>query len=387
MSDPSSQPIGAGNDLPVIKSLENVVRKRQSGTGGEAFYTIGASVGAVFLALAIAAVLLLVTGINPWTAYSKMFSLATESSTLYDMLQRATPLIISAVAVAIGFKMNLFNIGVEGQYKVGAFLGAIAGANVHLPAPLHVAFIILVSMVGGALWAGVAAVLKVGRGVNEVISTIMLNFIALAVLQFLFDNWFRDDSTSGLNVKTKLIPTSGWMPQIVHGRLSWFFVIALVVAVLYWIIVFKSRFGFRLRASGMNAIAARTAGISSKQMVVMAMLLSGAVAGLVGLPAMLGDLHAYGQDLPKNKGFDGIAIALLGRNHPAGIVAAACLFGLLSATSGGLQIAGVPNSIIDIIQAITVLSVVIVNEAVTRKLANRTAQRAAAALELQGAAA
>ena len=113
----------------------------------------------------------------------------------------------------------------------------------------------------------------------------------------------------------------------------------------------------------------------------------GAVAGLVGLPAMLGDLHAYGQDLPKNKGFDGIAIALLGRNHPAGIVAAACLFGLLSATSGGLQIAGVPNSIIDIIQAITVLSVVIVNEAVTRKLANRTAQRAAAALELQGAAA
>jgi simple sugar transport system permease protein len=171
------------------------------------------------------------------------------------------------------------------------------------------------------------------------------------------------------------------MPDIVKGRLSSMFLIAILVVGVYWVVVFKSRFGFRLRASGLNAVAARTAGISSGRMIVAAILMSGAVAGLVAMPSVLGDIHAYGQGVPDGLGFAGIAVALLGRNHPLGIMAAAALYGFLESTAGALQIQHVPSSIIDVIKAIIVLTVVIVNEAVTRAMNRRTAARTSSALQ------
>jgi simple sugar transport system permease protein len=236
-------------------------------------------------------------------------------------------------------------------------------------------------MVAGAAWASIAALLKVRRGVNEVIATIMLNYIALSVIQWLFDNYFRDDSVDGLNVKTKLIPESGWMPDIVASRLNGMFIVALVVVAAYWVIVFKSRFGYRLRASGLNGVAARTAGISSGRMIVSALLISGAVAGLVAMPSVLGEIHAYGQGVTEGLGFAGIAVALLGRNSPIGIVIAALLFGFLDSTAAALQLEEVPNSIVKVMQAIIVLTVVIVNEATTRRMNRRTVNRTAQQLE------
>ncbi len=346
-----------------------------------ALVTTASSLVAVLIALVICGIILQVTGKDALDAYQKMFETGMEGNKLLESLQRATPLMLSAVAVAIGFKMGMFNIGVEGQYLFAALFAAVIGAQLDLPGPLHVALILIVAMLFGGLWAAIPAVLKVKRNVNEVIATIMLNSIALAVIQWLFDTWFRDDSISDLNVKTKLIPESGWMPDIVDGRLSGMFVIAVVVVAVYWIVVFKSRFGFRLRASGLNPVAARTAGIASSKMIVAAMLMSGAVAGLVGMPSVLGEIHAYGQGIPDGLGFNGIAVALLGRNHPAGIATAAFLFGFLNSTSAALQLQKVPNSIILVIQAIIVLSVVIVNEAVSRWMDRRTAQKTAAALE------
>jgi ABC-type uncharacterized transport system permease subunit len=278
--------------------------------------------------------------------------------------------------------MGLFNIGVEGQYLFAALIASVVGAELSLPAPIHVAAILVVAMIAGAAWAGIAAVLKVKRGVNEVISTIMLNYVALSVIQWLFDTYFRDDSVDDLNVKTKLIPRSGWMPDLARGRLSGMFVVAIVVVIAYWIVVFRSRFGFRLRASGLNPVAARTSGIASNRMIVTALLLSGAVAGLIAMPSVLGEIHAYGQGVPDGLGFGGIAVALLGRNHPLGIAAAAFLFGFLDSTAGALQLQHVPNSIIDVIQAIIVLTVVIVNEAVSRWMDKRTASRTAAVLQV-----
>jgi simple sugar transport system permease protein len=354
---------------------------------GSSLVTAASSVGAVLLALTICGVLLQVTGKNPFSVYQKMLETGLKKDKLYEMLQRATPLMISAVAVAIGFKMNLFNIGVEGQYKVATLFAAVVGAAFTLPAVLHVILILAVAMGSAAAWASIAALLKVKRGVNEVISTIMLNSIALAVLDFLFNEFFRDDSTSDLNVKTKPIPSSGWIPDIVDGRLSSFLLIGLLVVFLYWIVVFKSRFGFRLRASGANAVAARTSGISSTEMVVVAMLISGAVAGLIGMQSVLGDIHSYGQGIPDNLGFDGIAVALLGRNHPLGIIIAACLFGFLDATSGALQLQKVPSSVVDVIQGVIVLTVVIVNQVVTKRMNRRTAGKTADALQTAGAAA
>jgi simple sugar transport system permease protein len=371
--DPASSP----NEPPVFTALKRTLTSGSRGSGSS-LVTAASSVGAVLLALTICGVLLQVTGKNPFSVYQKMLETGLKKDKLYEMLQRATPLMISAVAVAIGFKMNLFNIGVEGQYKVATLFAAVVGAAFTLPA---------VAMGSAAAWASIAALLKVKRGVNEVISTIMLNSIALAVLDFLFNEFFRDDSTSDLNVKTKPIPSSGWIPDIVDGRLSSFLLIGLLVVFLYWIVVFKSRFGFRLRASGANAVAARTSGISSTEMVVVAMLISGAVAGLIGMQSVLGDIHSYGQGIPDNLGFDGIAVALLGRNHPLGIIIAACLFGFLDATSGALQLQKVPSSVVDVIQGVIVLTVVIVNQVVTKRMNRRTAGKTADALQTAGAAA
>ncbi|MEK9838031.1 MAG: hypothetical protein VW396_03100, partial [Ilumatobacter sp.] len=201
--------------------------------------------------------------------------------------------------------------------------------------------------------------------------------IALSVIQWLFENFFRDDEVQGLNIKTTLLPDSARMPDIVDGRLNGMFIVALATVTAFWVIVYRSRFGFRLRASGFNATAAETAGISARTMTIIAMIFSGAVAGLVAMSSVLGEAFAYGPNAtPIGFGFAGITVALLGRNHPVGIVVAALLFGFLDSTSAELQLANVPNSIVKVMQSIIVLTVVIVNEATIRKLNERTAEQA-----------
>ena len=367
--------------LPITKSSKGVVKSRGLGQK-QVLVTLASSLAAVALALVLAGILLAVTGKDPFDAYSKMLDAGLQENKLLEMVQRATPLILAAVAVAIGFKMNLFNIGVEGQFLIGMFCAAVAGTYVHLPALLHVPFLLLVAMTGGAAWAGIAAVLKVKKGVNEVIATIMLNAIALSVIDWLFNARFRYETPGNLDVKTKPLPSTAWVPDLVENRLTSFIFIALIVVVLFWLVVYKSKFGFRLRASGANAVAARTAGISSNRMIITAMLMSGAVAGLAGLPSLLGNTHAYGPTRPDGYGFNGIAVALLGRNHPAGIVVSALLWGFLDSVAGPLQIAKIPQSIVLVIKAIILLTVVIVNEVVGRRVAKRTADRTAAQLAL-----
>lgn len=350
-------------------------------------YTTASSVGAVLLAFAICGLLLAVTGKNPFTVYGKIIDLGLQKARLLEMVDRATPLMLAAVAVAIGFKMNLFNIGVGGQLQMGMMFSAVAGAYVTMPAVFHVAFIMIVAMAAGAVWASIPALLKVSRNVNEVIATIMLNFIATGITAWLFDEYFKQGGGDSLNVKTKLLPTTAWMPEVTKGLTAFVF-IAVAFVGLYWVLVFKTRFGFHLRSSGQNAGAATTAGIGAKRMVFTAMLLSGAVAGLVALPALLGEQHAYIQaNTPVELGFAGIAVALLGRLHPVGIIAGALLYGFLDMTSSPLQIAKIPSSIVEVMQAIILLTVVIVNEATARWLNERTATKAARHLQVAGAVA
>lgn len=362
--------------------LSKVTNPRHVGTN-TSLLTLGSSLAAVVLALAISGVLLAITGKNPFTAYSTMIDIGFSEDKLLESVDRATPLIIAATAVAVGFKMNLFNIGVEGQFLMGMFWAAVAGAYVDFPRPLHILFCCLVGMAAGAAWAAIAALLKVKRGVNEVIATIMLNSIALGVLDWLFNEYFRDD-TGGqtLDVRTKRLPGSAHFPDLFSNRVTGLIFVALFVAAAFWVIVFKSRFGFRLRASGYNSLAAQTAGISADRMIVAALVLSGAIAGLAGLPYLLSEGHSYGPTRPDGYGFTGIAVALLGRNHPLGIVLGALLYGFLDAVAGPLQLEGIPQSIVRVIQGITLLTVVIVNEAVGRWHARRTTERAAAALAL-----
>ncbi|MGZ4673546.1 MAG: ABC transporter permease, partial [Ilumatobacteraceae bacterium] len=281
--------------------------------------TLGGSLLALVIAFAICGVFLALIGHNPFAVYRQMLDYDISRDSFLDATRRAVPLMLSATAVAIGFKMGLFNIGVEGQTRLAVLLTAAIATQVRLPAVLHVTFCLVLAMIIGALWASVAGILKVKRGVNEVIATIMLNYIAIGLVSWMFDTFFVV-GTDTLNVHTKELPRTAWFPELIKGKLTGFIFIDIVVIIVFWVIVWKTKFGFHLRASGANPGAAKVAGVNPKRMIMTAMILSGAVAGLVGMPGLLGDSHAYRRGLAEGYGFDGIAVALLGRNHPVGIV-------------------------------------------------------------------
>lgn len=359
-------------------------------------YSIAAPLASLVIGFGIAAVILVVSGNNPWDAYSTMFEAATRLEVMIDILNRATPLYIAGVAAAIGFRMNLFNIGVEGQYIVAALMAAKTGAEIDLWAPLHLTVIILAAMAAGAVWALIPAILAVTRNVHIVISTIMLNAIGVGfVVGFLLPRW--DEPDPGLNTETKEIATSGRFPDlnkvvevvtrdISGGRVLYgFLIVAIVIGVLYHLYVTRTTSGFDLRASGMNPLAAEVSGAPEARMIIQTMVLSGAVAGLIGLTEILGRDYAYGLQFTQGLGFLGLGVALLGRNHAGGIAAAALIFGFLDSTGPSLQFeAGAPPEIIAIMQGIIVLAAVIVFEVVRRRRVADETRRAAAALASPG---
>ncbi len=353
---------------------------------------LAAPVSALVLSLLIASVVLLASESNPIPAYGRMFRYGFELETLVDMLNRATPLYLSAVAVAIGFRMNLFNIGVEGQYIFAAILSAQVAATISLPAPLHLIVIILTAMGAGAAWSLIAGILKVTRGVHEVISTIMLNLIATnLVVAMLFRRWDVPDQS--LNQETAAIPASGRMPNlnkvaelvtrdIEKGREIWgFLIVAIIVGLLYWVYVARTRPGFDLRASGINPLAAEASGVSPKRTVLVSMLLSGAVAGLVGLPEILGRDYAYGLQFTQMLGFGGIAVALLGQNHPGGIALGALVFGFLDSAAPILDVHGdAPQEIVEIMKGVIIFTAVITYVVAQRRRRDEEARAAARAM-------
>jgi len=358
--------------------------------GGKFLTSVVAPVIALAISFLIASVVLRLVDIDPLTAYQEMWTFGTTTESLISMVNRAVPLFVSALAVGIGFKMGLFNIGVEGAYLLAALVAAYIGALYSIPAVLHVLSILLIAMVVGAAWNGIAGWLKVKRGVHEVISTIMLNFIAFSLSAYLFLNYFQED-TGGLIVATALIPETGWLPSFnpvlgwfgieprVGSELHGFLLIAIVLGVLYHYLVNRSRFGYDLRASGINAPAARASGVNPKRMIMTTMLISGGIAGLVGMSTLLGFSHRYVQDFPTGLGFTGIAVALLGRNNPVGMAFGALLFGFLDRSSLILDLKDVPREIVTIFQGVVVLAVVIVYEVISRLVQRQTVAAAAKA--------
>jgi ABC-type uncharacterized transport system permease subunit len=348
-----------------------------------------APVLAVVVAVVISSIVMAALQVNPFDVFSVMVDFGDTPSqqitAMVVVINRAIPLFLAGLAVAVAFRMGLFNIGVEGQYRLATIMAAAAGAAVSLPAPLHIVLIFVVAMLVGAFWAGIVAVLKVTRGVSEVISSIMLNFIALGLASFFLTGPFKGSAEGSQIVSTTLIPESGWLPGL-NGilaavglanpprQLYSFLIIAIVVGVLIAVLINRTRFGFDLRASGLSPSAASASGVNARAMVIKTMLLSGAIAGLVGLPDLLGLTHAYTTNFTAMLGFLGIAVALLGRNRPVGIAFAALLFGFLDRALVPLQIADYPASVVTIIQGTIVLAVVVANE-LARRIALRAAER------------
>lgn len=323
---------------------------------------------AITFSVLLCSAALLFSGANPVEAFSSMVSQVGEATIAVDIFNSAAIYYLAAVAVAIGFQMNLFNIGVEGQYRVGGIAAAVVGGALVLPPVLHTLVILLVAMAAGGLWALLPAVLKVTRGVHEVISTIMMNAIAFGLAAFLM----RRDNFGiliGNNVSTDPIASSGWVPGLSLGSRGTVFglvLLAVAVGLAYWFMMNRTRFGFELKASGESPTAAAAGGVNAKRMIVIALVLSGAVAGLIAMPEILGRDHAYTLNFTQGYGFTGIAIALLGRNHPVGIAFGALLWAFLDKSALALDNIGVPREIATIMQGAIVISVVIAYEIVRR---------------------
>lgn len=351
---------------------------------------IAAPLLAIVAALVVTALVILATGKNPGDAFSDMVTYGSASDSQVYILNKATTYYLAGVSVAIGFRMNLFNIGVDGQYRMAAFFAAVLGGALTLPGWIAIPLIILCAMATGALWAAIAGILKVTRGVSEVISTIMLNSIATAIIAYLLQpGKLAELQSGGTIVSTEPLPHSSYFFSIDTGPAGvlWgFIVIAVLVGIAYWFVLGRTRFGFDLRAVGQSESAATASGVSVKKMVATSMVISGAVAGLIGMPTLLNDSHQFSNDFPSGIGFTGIAIALLGRNNPVGIALGALLWGFLERTTNHLEFQGYDKEILGVIQGVIVLCVVIAYEVVRRYGLKRQQQRVGAELAAQAAA-
>lgn len=292
---------------------------------------------AVVIGLAGGALLILVSGDNPVTAYGGMLQGSFGSSdAIGRTLEKATPLILAGLAVAFAFKAGLFNIGGQGQLLVGAAFAAWIGFDVNLPTVLHIPLALVVGGLFGALLGALAGLLKATRGTHEVISTIMLNFVAANLTDWLVS---RDgpwkDSASGAVARSPAVLPSAALPR--WGPLPTGFLVAVAVAAAIWWVVNRSVLGFEISTVGHNAKAAAYAGISVTRITVLAMAISAFLAGLGGAIQTQGVNGRFEPGFNSGLGFDGITIALLARTNPLAVVPAGLLIGAMNAGSTLMQ--------------------------------------------------
>ncbi|MFT4299645.1 MAG: ABC transporter permease [Aeromicrobium sp.] len=333
---------------------------------------------AVVGAMLVTSVVIALSGGSAGDFLSTMVSLPNERVRL-TIINQSAMLSIAAFAAAIGFRMGLFNIGVEGQYIVGSCAGAFFAGSGVIPGPLNIVATLIVAAAAGAAYASIAGLLKVFRGVSEVISAIMLNYIAVTTAGYLVTKYGKE---SGYTYTTEKLPPDSQplgfkifpdAPGDVWALSS----LAIIIGLGYWFALSRTRFGFELRVTGESATAAAASGVNVRRMTLVAMALSGAVAGLVWMPAYFGSVHTFGppENFQAGLGFLGLAVALLGRNRTLGIFFGAILFAYLSGQSNALQSAGIAKDVIDITQGIVVLAVVVAYEVIGRRRAKAEAER------------
>ena len=330
-----------------LNEIFNIIRN-------ESFWrTVVLQVVAVLLALLIGAVILVLSGANPLLAYGSLLRGSFGSLTVLGRtLEKATPLVFSGLAVAFGFRGGLFNIGAQGQLLLGAITSATVGfAITGLPAIIHIPLALLAGALAGGLYGAIPGVLKTFRGAHEVIVTIMLNYIAINLTDYLADGPFKDTSPGNIVARTPEILDTARIPSIAGLPVG--FIIAILIAIFIWWLLWKTTFGFEIRTVGLNPSAARYAGVKVARTVILTMVISGLLAGLGGAVETQGVVGRYQPGFNVGLGFDGITIALLGKTHPFGVLPASLLVGAMKAGSNEMQFtAGVATQITDVIQAL-----------------------------------
>ncbi len=293
-----------------------------------------------------------------WNAYSALFEGAVGSRrAISETLTLTTPLVFAGLSVAFAFKAGLFNIGAAGQIIMGTVLAGYVGFTFDLPGPLHVTLAVLAGFVGGALWAGLAGVLRATTGAHEVITTIMLNFIALRFLDWLLTT--RAFLPPGReNPVSKRVADSARLPRFTDDlRVNLGILLALLAVAFVWWILRRSTLGFQVQALGLNQDAARYAGMRTGLLIVGAMAFAGGLSGLAGASIVLGITPLITGGLPAT-GYDAIAVALLGRSNPVGVFFAALLFGGMQAGALRMQSeTSTPVDIVIVIQALIIMFV------------------------------
>lgn len=321
---------------------------------------------AILTAVVLGGIIIALVRGNPFLAYFGLLQGSFGSAkALSETSVWATPYIFAGLAVALAFKGGLFNIGAEGQLALGAVSTAVIGyalpewLGFDIPAIIHLPLAIIIGMAMGALWAGIVGFLKAYTGGHEVINTIMMNYIALNTISFLLNGPLKDRNPENVIARTPLIADSARMPVIFDGlRVHWGFVLALLVAFLVWWMLNKTTLGFEIRTVGINPDAAKYAGINVKRTIILTMMLSGMLAGLAGALEVTGLNYRHELGFSIGYGFDAIAIALLGKSHPLGVVLAAILFAAMRNGATRMQfLTQLPVDLISMLQALILLFV------------------------------
>ncbi|QJC51238.1 ABC transporter permease [Paenibacillus albicereus] len=307
-------------------------------------------------ALAAGAAVMAAAGISPWAAYPALWDGAAGSlDSFKETLVKATPLLLTGLAYSFAYRCGLFNIGAEGQLYAGALAGTAAALLLPpLPGWLHLPLALLCGMAGGALWGGIAGALKAGRGASEIISTIMLNYVGLYLVSYMVTGPLRD--AGGSLPQSAAIPLAAELPKLLGSRLHAGALIALAAAIVAYLVLHRSTWGYEIRSAGSNRRAAEVAGMPVKRNTVLVLMASGAFAGLAGWMEIGGVQNRLLQNFSPGFGYDGIAVALLGGAHPLGNILSALLFGGLRSGANAMQRAtGASTSLVYVIQAVLII--------------------------------
>lgn len=351
MSDtrPSQTDLGFSDPDPLRQSLDGGTRRTPR------WEVIAIPVVSVLIAFTLGGLLIWLQGVNPFTAYRVLFEAALGSQEgLLRVMQKSTPLIFTGLAVVVGLRAGLFNIGAQGQLLMGAIAAAWAGYALDLPPVIHILVCLAFGIVAGAIWASIAGILRAYRGVSEVITTIMLNSIAIALVDYLASKPFKEPDQP--LSRTPPVAENAQMPTF--GVVPAGFIVAVLIAIFFGWFLVRTTQGFRFNTVGLNSNAARYAGIGVAGTIFLAMAVSGGLAGLGGAVETLGVTYRFEAAFNLGLGFDGITIALLARANPLATIPAAILVGILRTGAASLQFeTGIQPEVVDVILALTLLFV------------------------------
>lgn len=308
----------------------------------------------VLLAFLIGAIIMAVLGANPGKALASLFKGAFGSTAaIGTTLNKATPLIFTALCACFAYKCGVYNLGGEGQFLFGATMGFVVVHCLNLTGIVGIIVAILVGAIAGGIWGMIPGVLKITRGLNEMIISIMLNYVATLFMGVIYTSWIRDANMP----QTPAVADSLMLAKVIPGmRFTWSFIIAVAVGLIMYYCLYWTSSGFKLRAVGLNMTASRFNGFPVKRYILLSFIISGAIAGMGGAADLLGTQYRLINGYGNGYGFDGVAMALIGQLHPIATVIVAIFFAALRVGSTSMQVAtGVPTSVSDIIQALVIV--------------------------------